>query len=83
MTRGGFRLQLVLWSVMAALQVTRLTISLAARIVWGVGEYSSLALLVLALTAIAWFLRVRRRDARFWDEDEAKRADWEHRGRAL
>jgi hypothetical protein len=28
-------------------------------------------------------MRVRRRDARFWDEDEAKRADWEHRGRAL
>ena len=28
-------------------------------------------------------LRVRRNDTPFWDEEEARRADWDRRGRSL
>jgi hypothetical protein len=30
-----------------------------------------------------YLLRVRRNDAPFWDEEEARRADWDRRGRRL
>jgi hypothetical protein len=38
-----------------------------------------------AISAIyfLYLLRVRQNDAPFWDEEEARRADWDHRGRQL
>jgi hypothetical protein len=41
---------------------------------------------LIAVVGVVWFLyllRVRRNDAPFWDEEEARRADWDRRGRQL
>ena len=38
---------------------------------------------ILSVIQLLYLLRVRRNDAPFWDEDEARQADWERRGRRL
>jgi len=38
---------------------------------------------VISVIHLLHLLRVRRNDAPFWDEDEARRADWDRRGRRL
>ena len=38
---------------------------------------------ILSVVQLLYLLRVRRNDAPFWDEDEARRADWDLRGRRL
>ncbi|MBT2568101.1 hypothetical protein J7I84_16670 [Arthrobacter sp. ISL-85] len=62
---------------------------LALNKLWSSGEWDS----VLFWVFTVWFivtviqllhlLRVRRNDALFWDEDEARRDDWDRRGRRL
>ena len=38
---------------------------------------------ILSVIQLLYLLRVRRNDAPFWDEDEARRADWDRRGQRL
>ncbi|MDQ0850676.1 hypothetical protein QFZ65_002614 [Arthrobacter sp. B3I9] len=38
---------------------------------------------IISAIQLLLLLRVRRNDAPFWDEDEARRADWDRRGRRL
>ena len=73
MTRGGFRTQFVLWSIMAVLQLVRLVGSLVVRTAWDLGDYLSLAMLILAAGYLVYLLHVRRHDGRFWEEEEARR----------
>ena len=42
-----------------------------------------LAWFAISTTYSLHLLRVRRNDAPFWDEEEARRADWDRRGRQL
>ncbi|WP_090953958.1 hypothetical protein [Arthrobacter sp. ov118] len=41
------------------------------------------ALFIISVIQVLYLLRVRRNDAPFWDEDEARRDDWDRRGRRL
>lgn len=81
MTRGFFRFQLVLW--MLALN---LIWQLAARWnepPWGWSHYASVAILAGSVAVLASLLYLRRRDGHLWAEEEARRADWDRRGRRL
>jgi hypothetical protein len=42
-----------------------------------------LAWFAISATYFLYLLRVRRNDAPFWDEEAARRADWDRRGRRL
>lgn len=83
MTRGGFRVQFVLWSFWTALQLVMTVRNLAGGTVWDLGNYLSLAGLILGAAFLGFLLYVRHHEGHFWEEDEAKRADWDRRGRAL
>lgn len=83
MTRGTFRVQIVLWSVFLALQLVVLINNFSKGSAWDLGEYLSLAMVILAAIYLARLLYVRHYDGHFWDEEEAARADWDRRGRAL
>lgn len=51
---------------------------------WDVTTLSILVLAVLAnAVRVLYLLRARRRDAPFWKEEEARRAEWDRRGRSL
>ena len=45
--------------------------------------FPMVALLVLCAAGLAYLFYVRHRDGHFWDEEEARRADWDRRGRQL
>jgi hypothetical protein len=83
MTRGAFRFQFVLWSIWTALQLVIVVVNVAAGTVWDLGDYLALAGLALGIIYLGCLLYLRHRDGHFWEEDEAKRADWDRRGRAL
>lgn len=83
MTRGAFRFQLVLWSIWTALQLVVVVINLAAGTVWDLGDYLAVTGLALGVVYVGCLLYLRHRDGHFWEEEEAKRADWDRRGRAL
>ena len=83
MTRGGFRFQFVLWSIWTILQLVAVAINLAAGTVWDLGDDLSLTGLILGVAFLGFLLYVRHHDGPFWEEEEAKRADWDRRGRAL
>lgn len=83
MTRGAFRFQFVLWSIFLALQLVVLVMNLYIGPAWGLGDYLSLATVILTALYLAFLLYVRHHDGHFWDEEEAARADWDRRGRAL
>jgi hypothetical protein len=83
MTRGVFRAQFVLWSIMAVLPLARLIGNLVMRTVWDLGDYLSLAMLILAVAYLPYLSHVRRHDGHFWEEEEARREEWYRRGRAL
>jgi hypothetical protein len=83
MTRGGFRAQFVLWSIWTALQLVVVVLNLASGTVWSLGDYLFSAALILGVGYLCFLLYVRHRDGHFWEEEEAKRADWDRRGRAL
>ena len=42
-----------------------------------------LAWFAVSVAQFLYLLRVRRNDAPFWDDEEARRADWDQRGRQL
>lgn len=83
MTRGGFRYQLVLWSIWTVLQLVVVVINLVSDSVWDLGDYLFFTALILGVTYLLFLLYVRHHDGHFWEEEEAKRADWDRRGRAL
>jgi hypothetical protein len=83
MTRGGFRVQFVLWSLWTALQLVMVARNLVVGTVWDPGDYLSLAGLILGVASLGLLLYVRHHDGHFWEEEEAKRANWDRRGRAL
>lgn len=83
MTRGSFRFMFVLWSIWTSLQLVMLVGSLVVGTVWDTGMYLSLAALILGVGFLGFLLYVRHHDGHFWEQEEAKRADWDRRGRAL
>ena len=81
MTRGAFRFHLTLWTLMAALQAFLVLRRVGEP--WDELAYIWSALLVLAVVNIIVLLYTRHRDRGFWIEEEARRADWDQRGRQL
>jgi hypothetical protein len=81
MTRGGFRFQLV----MLALLIMNAILQLVARSnePWDGFNFLMVAILILCAAFLAYLLYVRHRGGHFWDEEEARRADWDRRGRQL
>lgn len=83
MTRGDFRTQFVLWSIWTALQLVVVVINMVVDTHWDWGDYLFLIGLILGVGFLGFLLYVRHHDGPFWEEEEAKRADWDRRGRAL
>lgn len=83
MTRGSFRVQFFVWTAWTALQLILVVLRLATLTVWDLGDYSALAGLLLGIVSLTYLLYVRHRDGYFWEEEAAKKDDWERRGRAL
>ena len=83
MTRGSFRVQFVLWSAWSVLQLVMLIGNLVAGTIWDLGDYLSVIALILGAAFLGFLLYVRHHDGHFWEEEEAERAEWEWRGRAL
>jgi hypothetical protein len=84
MTRGSFRFALCAWvgqTVISALLALN-------ALVWRSPSdpplfFLALGLFVVCTIYLGYLLRVRRNDAPFWDDEEARRADWDRRGRQL
>jgi hypothetical protein len=84
MTRGSWKFGA--WSAGGQIVIAAL---LALNRLWAADRLDVLSFWIYT----AWFaisviqfgrlLRVRRNDAPFWDEAEARKADWERRGRQL
>ncbi|MFF2317941.1 hypothetical protein ACFVTE_16920 [Arthrobacter sp. NPDC058097] len=83
MTRGGFRFLFVAWTATALFQLVVLILFWVAGKPWELASYLWLATILVALGGLAFLLYVRRNDRPFWDEEEARRAEWDRRGRAL
>lgn len=83
MTRGGFRLQFVLWSIWTALQLVAVIINMIVETHWDWGDYLFLTGLIFGVGVLGFLLYVRHHDGHFWEEEEAKKADWDRRGKAL
>ena len=83
MTRGSFRIQFVLWTAWSVLQLVMLIGNLVAGTIWDLGDYLSVIALILGAAFLGFLLYVRHHDGHFWEEEEAGRAEWERRGRAL
>jgi hypothetical protein len=81
MTRGGFRYQLVMLILLTVIPVALLLTR--ADQPWDEFHFLLVAILVLDAAFLVYLLYARRRDAHFWDEEEARRADWDRRGRQL
>ena len=81
MTRGGFRWQLVMVSFMAVNAIVQ--IAFRWNQAWGPFLYLMLAMLIICAVFTAYLLYVRHHDGHFWDEEEARRQDWDRRGRQL
>lgn len=45
--------------------------------------FLAVGLFIVSAIYLGYLLRVRRNDVPFWDEEEARRADWDRRGRQL
>lgn len=84
MTRGSWKFGA--WSAGGQIVVSAL---LALNKLWPEKGFDAmsfwiyLARLAVSVIQFARLLRVRRNDAPFWDEEEARRADWDQRGRQL
>ncbi|WP_256859993.1 hypothetical protein [Arthrobacter sp. 49Tsu3.1M3] len=84
MTRGSWKFGA--WSAAGQIAVSAL---LALNKLWSEQGFDAVSFWIYA----AWFavsvaqflylLRVRRKDAPFWDEEDDRRADWDRRGRQL
>ena len=84
MTRGSWKI--AVWSTGGQAVCSSL---LALNKLWPTAGWDVLSFWIYA----AWFagsaiyslylFRVRHNDEPFWDEEESRRADWDHRGRQL
>lgn len=83
MGRSGFRLQVWLWSIMALVQLAFFSFKVGSPDPWILVDYLRLALMIGAISYVVYLFYVRRHDGHFWDEEDARRADWERRGRQL
>ncbi|MDJ0356907.1 hypothetical protein [Paenarthrobacter sp. PH39-S1] len=84
MTRGSFRF--LVWADVGLAAVS--TILALNALFWRSKDWDLPAFLPAALFLISGILlghliRVRRNDMPFWDEEEARRDDWDRRGRQL
>lgn len=84
MTRGSFRIMSCLWAGQTVISVM---LALNA-LVWRSPSdpllfFLALGLFIVTGISLGHLFRVRRNDATFWDEEEARRADWDRRGRQL
>lgn len=84
MTRGSWKLSA--WSAAGLAVIGAL---LALNKLWSEKGFDAVsfwiytALFAVSVIQFAHLHRVRRNDAPFWDEEEARRADWDQRGRQL
>ncbi|MFC8304486.1 hypothetical protein ACFUCV_12475 [Specibacter sp. NPDC057265] len=83
MTRGSFRVLLVVWTAWTVLQLAIVVLRFATLREWSIGDYAFLAGLLLGIVSLIYLLHVRHHDGHFWDEEAAEQDDWERRGRAL
>jgi uncharacterized protein involved in response to NO len=83
MTRGAFRIQFVLGSIWTVLQLVSVVMHLASGTIWDQKDYWSLIALVFGVALLVYLIYVRHHDGPFWEQEEAERADWDRRGRAL
>jgi len=81
LTRGGFRFQLAMLALLTVIPVALLVSRMSDP--WNEFHTLLVALLVLDAAFLVYLLYVRRRDGHFWDEEAARRADWDRRGRRL
>lgn len=82
LTRAGFWSTLVLWT-MAFLGILLIAVERLSRLGLDLVGYVLLSLLIALLLVLAYLLRVAHRDSHTWDEEEARRKEWDRRGRAL
>lgn len=84
MTRGSFR-----FALFACAGQTVISVLLALNaLIWRspsdpTSFFLALGLFIVTAIYLGYLLRVRRNDGPFWDEEEARRADWDRRGRQL
>lgn len=81
MTRGGFRLQLVMVALLAANAIVQIAFRWDEA--WDAFRYLMLAMLIMSAVFTAYLFYVRHYDGHFWDEEETRRKDWDRRGRQL
>lgn len=81
MTRGSLRFMLVLGVVIATPPFVLIGVQLNEP--WDPSKYLLLAALLVDMALFGYLLFVRHHDAHFWDEEEARRADFDRRGRRL
>lgn len=86
MTRGSVRF--TFGAVMAQITLSVILMLLNLGIVLGrkwepIGFFIAAALFAVNAIFFVRLLRVRRNDTPFWNEEEARRQDWDRRGRQL
>jgi uncharacterized membrane protein len=81
MTRGGFRWQLVMVSFMAVNAIVQ--IAFRWNEAWDAFRYLMLAMLIICAAFAGYLFYVRHHEGHFWDEEEARRQNWDRRGRRL
>jgi len=86
MTRGSFRFGF--WAVVAQIMFSFVLMLLNVGIVRGrqwepVAFFLAAALFAVNIIFLGHLLRVRRNDTPFWNEEEARREEWDRRGRQL
>lgn len=81
MTRGVFRLQLVMLTLITLGPIWQ--IASRWNEPWNELRYLMLAMLLICASFCAYLFYVRHYDGHFWDEEEARRQDWDRRGRQL
>lgn len=84
MTRGSWKFGA--WSAGGQIVVSAL---LALNKLWSEKGFDAVSFWIytawfaVSVAQFLYLLRVRRNVAPFWDEEEARRADWDRRGRQL
>lgn len=83
MTRGGYRLQFIVWSIWTALQLVIVVMKLIFESIWDISDYLFVGSLILGVVVLGFLLYVRHHDGHFWEAEEATRDEWDRRGREL
>ena len=84
MTRGSWKFRA--WSAAGQIAVSAL---LALNKLWSEQGFDAVSFWIytawfaVSVAQFLYLLRVRRKDAPFWDEEDDRRADWDRRGRQL